>query len=161
MAKLHALSLAKDLQTALIQSQQAFDLIVSASQLGSSLTASSFLNDDLDLQKLVEKVAILRLTVFTQVYTDKASSTSIPAKLTQAKQQSTSDSATIDRILLLLSKQPESLISHLWFEALRLCTHHIKRSRRSFPGSYSRDDSSSYRASCLRRLVCCTGCSSS
>ncbi|SPO23687.1 uncharacterized protein UTRI_03785_B [Ustilago trichophora] len=115
--------LAKDLQTALIQSQHAADLLFSSNQLGSSLTASSFLNDaDLDVQKLVEKVAILRLTVFTQVYTDKQSSAIIHDKLTQAKEQSPFDAAAIDRILLLLSKQPESLISYLWFEALRLCT---------------------------------------
>ncbi|SPO24516.1 uncharacterized protein UTRI_03785 [Ustilago trichophora] len=115
--------LAKDLQTALIQSQHVADLLFSSNQLGSSLTASSFLNDtDLDVQKLVEKVAILRLTVFTQVYTDKQSSITIHDKLTQAKEQSSSDAAAIDRILLLLSKQPQSLISHLWFEALRLCT---------------------------------------
>ncbi|CCF52580.1 uncharacterized protein UHO2_03625 [Ustilago hordei] len=119
--------LAKDLQTALVQSQHAADLLLSSSQLGSSLTASSFLDSDLDLQKLVDKVAILRLTVFTQVYTDKQISDSIHDKLTQAKQQTSSttssDGAAIDRILLLLSKQPQSLISHLWFEALRLCTH--------------------------------------
>ncbi|SAM82314.1 uncharacterized protein UBRO_04694 [Ustilago bromivora] len=119
--------LAKDLQTALVQSQHAADLLLSSSQLGSSLTVSSFLDSDLDLQKLVDKVAILRLTVFTQVYTDKQVSDSIHDKFTQAKQQTSSttssDRAAIDRILLLLSKQPQSLISHLWFEALRLCTH--------------------------------------
>lgn len=115
--------LAKDLETALIQSQHAADLLLASSQLGSSLTASCFLNDDLDLQKLVDKVAILRLTVFTQVYTDKQISSTIHEKLTQAKQQSSTDAAAIDRILLRLSKQPQSLISHLWFEALRLCTH--------------------------------------
>lgn len=115
--------LAKDLLTALVQSQHAADLLNSSNQLGSSLTASALLNDDLDLQKLIDKVAILRLTVFTQVYTDKTNSSSIPEKLTQAKQQSLSDAVAIDRILLLLSKQPQSLISHLWFEALRLCTH--------------------------------------
>ncbi|CBQ73389.1 conserved hypothetical protein [Sporisorium reilianum SRZ2] len=115
--------LAKDLQTALLQSQHAADLLFSSQQLGSSLTASSFLNDaDLDVQKLVEKVAILRLTVFTQVYTDKHISASIHEKLAHLKQQSASDAAAIDRITLLLSKQPQSLISHLWFEALRLCT---------------------------------------
>lgn len=115
--------LAKDLQTALLQSQHAADLLFSSQQLGSSLTASSFLSDaDLDVQKLVEKVAILRLTVFSQVYTDKHVSASIHDKLAHLKQQSASDAAAIDRISLLLSKQPQSLISHLWFEALRLCT---------------------------------------
>ncbi|KAJ1026880.1 hypothetical protein NDA16_002176 [Ustilago loliicola] len=114
--------LAKDLQTALVQSQHAADLLLSSSQLGSSLTASCFLNDELDLQKLVDKVAILRLTVFTQVYTDKQISSTIHDRLTQAK-QSSPDAAAIDRSLLLLSKQPQSLIGHLWFEALRLCTH--------------------------------------
>lgn len=115
--------LAKDFQTALLQSQHAADLLFSSHQLGSSLTASSFLSDaDLDVQKLVEKVAILRLTVFTQVYTDKQISANIYEKLAQVKQQSASDAAAIDRIALLLSKQPQSLISHLWLEALRLCT---------------------------------------
>lgn len=115
--------LAKDLQTALLQSQHAADLLSSSHQLGSSLTASSFLSDaDLDVQKLVEKVAILRLTVFTQVYTDKQVSTNIHDKLAQVKQQSPSDAPVVDRVTLLLSKEPQSLISHLWFEALRLCT---------------------------------------
>ena len=115
--------LAKDLQTALLQSQHAADLLSASHQLGNSLTASSFLRDaDLDVQKLVEKVAILRLTVFTQVYVDKQGSASIHDKLAQVKQQSSWDAAAIDRITLLLSKQPQSLISHLWFEALRLCT---------------------------------------
>ncbi|SNX87293.1 uncharacterized protein MEPE_06003 [Melanopsichium pennsylvanicum] len=115
--------LAKDLQTALIHSQHAVDLLSSSSQLGSSLTASLLLNDtDLDVSKLIEKVAILRLTVFTQVYTDKQNSPSIRDKLTHVKSQSVSDAAGIDRIVLLLFKQPQSLISHLWFEALRLCS---------------------------------------
>ncbi|EST05276.1 hypothetical protein PSEUBRA_005545 [Kalmanozyma brasiliensis GHG001] len=115
--------LAKDLLTALLQSQQAVDLLLSPSQLGHSLTASALLKDaDLDVQKLVEKVAILRLTVFTQVYTDKQVSATLNEKLAQTRQQSSSDAAVVDRILLLLSKQPQSLISHLWFEALRLCT---------------------------------------
>ncbi|KAJ9479476.1 hypothetical protein PHBOTO_002948 [Pseudozyma hubeiensis] len=115
--------LAKDLQTALLQSQHAADLLSSSNQLGSSLTASAILSDsDLDVQKLVEKVAILRLTVFTQVYTDTQIPAGIHDKLTHIKQSSPPDAAAVDRILLLLSKQPQSLISHLWFEALRLCT---------------------------------------
>ncbi len=116
--------LAKDLPTALVQSQLAADLISASNQLGSSLTASSFLNDaDLDVQKLVEKIAVLRLTVFTQVYTDQRTLASVTDALTQAKQKAGSDGAAMDRVALLLSKQPLSLISHLWFEALRLCSH--------------------------------------
>lgn len=115
--------LARDLQTALVQSQHAVDLLSSSNQLGSSLTASAFLHDtELDLSKLIEKVAILRLTVFTQVYTDKQVSATVHDKLAQANELSSAEPATLDRILLLLSKQPQSLISHLWFEALRLCT---------------------------------------
>lgn len=115
--------LAKDVQTALLQSQHAADLLSSSNHLGSSLTASALLNGaDLDLQKLVEKVAILRLTVFTQVYTDSQVAGSVRDKLVQVQKHSRSDAAAIDRILLLLAKQPPSLISHLWFEALRLCT---------------------------------------
>lgn len=116
--------LAKDLPTALVQSQLAVDLISASNQLGSSLTASSFLSDaDLDVQKLVEKIAVLRLTVFTQVYIDQRTLASLTDALAQAKQKAGSDGAAMDRVALLLSKQPLSLISHLWFEALRLCSH--------------------------------------
>lgn len=109
--------LQKDYLTALIHSQKSVNILATNSDLGSSLSASSsWPEHHADLDRLIEKVAILRLTVLTHVYTD--------AKIKQEMldHMSKTTESGVDNISLLLSKQPTSLISHLWFEVLRLCS---------------------------------------
>lgn len=109
--------LQKDHLTALIESQQAVKILSTANDLGRSLTASaSWPEHNNDLDKLIEKVAILRLTVLTHVYTD------VNAKQEMLDQLSKSQDVGVDQLKLLLCKQPTSMINHLWFEVLRLCS---------------------------------------
>ncbi|PWY99577.1 hypothetical protein BCV70DRAFT_109797 [Testicularia cyperi] len=109
--------LQKDHRTALVQSQRAVDVLASSSHLGESLTSSAILSDrGLDVAKLVEKVAILRLTALTHVYTDDRLKQNMLEQLSQTHEEGA------DKVVLLLSKQPQSLISHLWFQCLRLCS---------------------------------------
>lgn len=131
--------LQKDYRASLIESQHAVNLLASSANLGMSLSASNLLESDKELNHLVEKLAILRLTALASVFSSATIKAPVLELLRQneASEQTSADVAGLaasinsfttslqpsQQLILLLNKEPSAFISHLWFESLRLCSH--------------------------------------
>ncbi|EPQ27537.1 uncharacterized protein PFL1_05075 [Pseudozyma flocculosa PF-1] len=123
--------LQKDHLTALLESQYAANVLVASPNLGLSLSTGNLADTEVELARLSEKLVILRFTVLTSILSDVEQRKTITSRLSQLASgdsgtgtplSATSPSQAAKQLFSLLSREPAKFISHLWFEALRMCS---------------------------------------